>query len=71
MSLLMMHTSFTVDQVLQLGELGVVGLLSFENSVRGDNGNYTCSATNSFPATRTLTTMSGRIPLVILGELLE
>ena len=69
-NLLMMHTSFTVDQVLQLGELGVVGLLSFNITVRGDNRNYTCSATNNFPETEHLTAVSDEIPLVILGEYL-
>ena len=69
-SLLLMHTSFSVDQVLQLGELGVVGLLSFENTMRRDNGNYTCNATNNFPKNTTLGSMSDIIPLVILGEFL-
>ena len=68
--LLMMYTTFTVDQVLQLGELGVVGLLSFEETVRGDTANYTCTATNSLPGTAMLTTTSGNISLVILGELI-
>ena len=67
-NLLMMHTSFTVDQVLQLGELGVVGLLSFEQTVRGDTANYTCSAINSIPETTTLMAVSENIPLTILGE---
>ena len=66
--LLMIYTTFTVDQVLQLGELGVVGLLSFEETVRGDTANYTCTATNYFPETRTLKTKSGNIQLVILGK---
>ena len=66
--LLMIRTDVTVDQVLQLGELGVVSLLSFEDAVRGDTANYTCIATNSLPETTTLTAMSGEIPLVILGE---
>ena len=66
--LLMMHTNFTVDQVLQLGELGVVGLLSFEETVRGDTANYTCAATNSLPETRTLKTKSENIQLVVLGK---
>ena len=66
--LLIMHTSFTVDQVLQLGELGVVGLLSLEETVRGDTAKYTCTATNSLPETTTLTTVSDNLPLVILGE---
>ena len=67
--LLMMHTSFTVDQVLQLGELGVVGLLSFEETVRGDTANYTCTAANSLPETTMLKTISSNILLAILGML--
>ena len=62
------HTTLSVDQVLQLGELGVVGLLSFEETVRGDTANYTCTATNSLPETTTLTAVSDRLSLVILGE---
>ena len=57
-----------VDQVLQLGELGVVGLLSFNETVRGDTANYTCTATNSLPETVVLMAVSDKIPLVILGE---
>ena len=68
-NLLMMHTSFTVDQVLQLGELGVVGLLSFEQTVRGDTANYTCTATNALAETTMLMITSGNISVVILGEL--
>ena len=66
--LLTKHTSFTVDQVLQLGELGVVGLLSFEETVRGDTANYTCTATNSLPETTTVITVSDSLPLVVLGK---
>ena len=66
--LLTKHTTFSVDQVLQLGELGVVGLLSFEETVRGDTANYTCTATNSLPETTSLTAVSDSLPLVILGE---
>ena len=62
------HTTLSVDQVLQLGELGVVGLLSFEETVRGDTANYTCTATNSLPETTTLTAVSDSLPLVILGK---
>ena len=57
-----------VDQVLQLGELGVVGLLSFNETVRGDTANYTCTATNSLPETAILMAISDDIPLVILGK---
>ena len=70
-SLLMMHTNFTVDQVLQLGDFGVVGLLSFEVTVRDDGAEYRCIAFNSFPETTTAKAVSSSIPLVILGELME
>ena len=67
--LLTKHTTLSVDQVLQLGELGVVGLLSFEETVRGDTANYTCTATNSLPETTMLKTTSSNILLAILGML--
>ena len=67
--LLMMYTTFTVDQVLQLGELGVVGLLSFEETVRGDTANYTCTASNGLAETTMLKTTSSNILLAILGML--
>ena len=65
--LLMMHTSFTVDQVLQLGELGVVGLLLIKETVRGDTAKYTCTATNSLPETTILRTTSRNNLLAVLG----
>ncbi len=68
MGLLMMYTDITVDQVRQLGELGVVGLLSFEKTVRGDTGDYTCTGTNILPETTTLSNVSNNISLFILGE---
>ncbi len=68
MGLLMMYTGVTVDEVRQLGELGVVGLLSFEKTVRGDTGDYTCTATNMLPETTTLRDVSNNIPLFVLGE---
>ncbi len=66
--LLKLHTDVTVDQVRQLGELGVVSLLLFEETERRDTANYTCTATNILTQTTTLTTSSNNIPLVILGE---
>ena len=68
MGLLMMYTDVTVDQVRQLGELGVVGLLSFEKTVREDTGNYTCTGTNMLLETTTLSEVSNNIPLFILGK---
>ncbi len=68
MGLLMMYTDVTVDQIRQMGELGVVGLLSFGKTVREDTGDYTCTATNVLPETTTLRDVSNNIPLFILGE---
>ena len=69
LGLLNMYIDTTVDQILGLGELGVVSLLSFEETVRGDTANYTCIATNALPETTTLMDVSGNIPLVVLGAL--
>ncbi len=66
--LLIMYTDVTVDQVRQLGELGVVGMLSFQKTVRGDTGDYTCTGTNMLPETTTLSEVSNNIPLFVLGE---
>ena len=59
----------TAEQILGLGELGIVSLLSFEETVRGDTANYTCIATNALPESTTLMDVSGNIPLVVLGAL--
>ena len=69
-NLLNMYTDTTVEQILGLGELGVVSLLFFEETVRGATANYTCIATNALPETTTLMDVSGNIPLVVLGALL-
>ncbi len=68
MDLLMMYTDVTMDQIHQLRELGVVGLLSFKKTVRGDTGDYTCSGTNMLPETTTLRDVSNNIPLFVLGR---
>ena len=69
LGLLSMHTDTTVQQILGLGELGVVSLLSFEETVRTDTANYTCIATNVLPETTTLMDVSENITLVILGKI--
>ena len=66
--LLKKHTDITTHQVLQLGELGIVGLLFFEETTREDTANYTCTAKISSPKTNTLIAVSDNISLVILGE---
>ena len=69
--LLMMYTNFKVDHMIQLGELEVVGLLSFDQTIRRDTANYTCNASNHFMRTQTLTSVSNIIPLIILGEFMD
>ena len=59
---------FTEAQVDGLGDLGVVGVLTFESLVRDDTASYTCTATNSLPQTAVLSTVSDPISLVVLGE---
>ena len=49
-------------------QCGVVGLLSFKETVRGDTAIYACTATSSLPETATLMVQSNPIPLVIKGE---
>ena len=64
---LMMYTEVYMDMITSLGELGVVSTLSVDSVTRGDSGNYTCTATNQLPQTRTITTTSSPVPLLALG----
>ena len=64
-------TEFNTRDLHSLGELGVVSLLSFDQLVREDTANYTCTATNMLPQTTTLTALSPSIPLIVLGKLVE
>ena len=61
---------FSEEDIQSLGELGVVSVLAFQTLVRGDTGDYTCTATNSLPGRQTGTKMadSPPIPLTVLGE---
>ena len=63
-------TEFNTHDLHSLGELGVVGVLSFDQVVREDTANYTCTAANMLPQTTTLTALSPSIPLVVLGKVL-
>ena len=58
---------FSQSEVDALGELGVVGLLTFRDVERDDTASYTCTATNSLPRTTTLSTESDPIQLTVLG----
>ena len=64
-------TEFNTRDLRSLGELGVVGMLTFDRLEREDTANYTCTATNMLPQTTTLTALSPSIPLVVLGKLVE
>ena len=59
---------FTEAQVDELGDLGVVGVLTFDSVVREDTDSYTCTATNFLPETTVLSTVSDPVLLVVLGE---
>ena len=67
LNLLGSHTDLTVEQIHDLGDVGVVGLLLFEEILEDDAGNYTCMATNTLPES-TWMDVSDSIPLVILGK---
>ena len=62
-------TEFNNRDLRSLGELGVVGMLSFDRLEREDTANYTCTATNMLPQTTTLAALAPSIPLVVLGML--
>ena len=60
--------NISVEDVRSLGELGLVSVLSFEEVVREDTANYTCTAVNELPETTRIVNVSDPLPLVILGE---
>ena len=63
------QAGFLMADILALGELGVVSVLSFEAVVREDTAEYTCTASNALPQTTTLEAISSTISLTVLGEL--
>ena len=65
---MMMYAEIDISRILAQRGLAVVSALSISSTVRGDTGNYTCSATNQLPQTREITTTSRMVPLVILGK---
>ena len=64
-------TDISVEDVRSLGELGLVSVLSFEEVVREDTANYTCTAVNELPETTRIVNVSDSLPLVVLGEWLS
>ena len=66
LNLLGRHTDLTVEEIFGLGDIGVVGLLLFEEILEEDAANYTCMATNTLPGS-VWVNISGAITVVILG----
>ena len=64
----MLHSDLAAENITSLGELGVVGVLRIDSVVRGDTGNYTCTASNQLPQTIVITATSDPVPLIILGK---
>ena len=64
-------TNVSSENILSLGELGLVSVLSFEQVVREDTANYTCTAVNEFPEATMIINVSNPLPLVVLGEWLR
>ena len=56
-----------MEDILALGELGVVSVLSIDSVVREDTAEYTCTASNVLPQTTTLM-VAADINLIVLGE---
>ena len=65
----MMNSGFSEDDIMSLGELGIVGVLSIDSVLREDTGSYTCRVSNQLPQTIVITATSDAVVLVILGEL--
>ncbi len=66
-STLVQMAGFSMEEVESLGELGVVGVLTFEMVEREDTDMYTCTATNSLPETMEIADVSDPVQLVVLG----
>ncbi len=66
-STLVQMADFSVEDVETLGELGLVGVLTFEMVEREDTDMYTCTATNSLPETMEIADVSVPVQLVVLG----
>ena len=62
-------SDFSEEEIQNLGELGVVAIVTFESLERSDTGNYTCMAENSLPGLQTgiLMAIPVTIPLTVLG----
>lgn len=59
---------FSTADLLSLGELGIVGVLSFEAVMGEDTATYTCVASNALSQTTTLEATS-IVSLTVLGKL--
>ena len=61
-------TNISSENILSLGELGLISVLSFEQVVREDTANYTCTAVNEFPETTMIINVSNPLPLVVIQQ---
>ena len=61
--------TFSEKKIEGLMKLGVVTTVQYDAVERNDNGQYTCTATNSLPGgeTRELRAKPTTIPLIVLG----
>ena len=68
---MMVYAEIDLSRISAQRGLAVVSALSIGSAVRGDTGNYTCSAINQLSRTREITTTSRAVPLVILGKAVQ
>ena len=69
LNFLMMNTEINRNVITSLGELGIVGVLCFDDVIREDTDNYTCTISNELPQTTRITGTSNPVSLIVLGEM--
>ena len=58
----------STENLMELGDLGVVGFLRFYNVERDDTARYSCVAVNELPQTTQLRNVSDPVQLTVLGK---
>ena len=61
-------TDISSSDIMELGDLGVVGFLRFYNVERDDTARYSCVAVNELPETTQLRNVSDPVQLTVLGK---
>ena len=61
-------TDISSSDIMELGDLGVVGFLRFYNVERDDTARYSCVAVNELPETTRLRNVSDPVQLIVLGK---